>query len=180
MSLLVIVLTNALKESRMERAVLSIHRCLNVTRSYYYCVSTNEQLRVEFYWISPAFPMELIVSQVSWSSFFFQVSPEVSFPDASGKGVTKEHATITNTNHRRDIYFLLFRGNRATRILFSNWKPPADGGFLFSASPFHQATPHAPFLLPRVNLPPSCHVSINGIGLESLRDTSLIISLGIG
>lgn len=59
------------------------------------------------------------------SPAFQTVCPSVFFPgatnrEAAWRGVTKNHATSTKTNHRRDIYFPLFRGNRATCFLFSN------------------------------------------------------------
>lgn len=44
--------------------------------------------------------------------------PSATNREAARRGVTKTSATSTKSNHRADIYFLLFRGNRAACSLF--------------------------------------------------------------
>ena len=86
------------------------------------------------------------------------------------RGVSRRTApTNTKTNHRRDIYFLLFRGNRATRpLFFSIWKPSArlhsmtDFYFRYRVSISKTITHLSSPFLARGWIPlPSCHVSIN-------------------
>lgn len=117
------------------------------------------------------------------------VCPSVFFPGATNReparrDVTKRRATGTKTNHRPDIYFLLFRGNRATCFSFSNQSPLADDGFLFSGIAFPSRNPHAPFRprITRVN-PLLCHVPINDARLEQhcseIRYKFSLISLSL-
>lgn len=104
------------------------------------------------------------LSSAVWPSVFF---PGATNREPARRDVTKRRATSTKTNHRPDIYFLLFRGNRATRCSFSNRSPPPDDGFLFSGIAYPSANPHAPFFpnITRVN-PAACHVSISSGGLS--------------
>lgn len=52
--------------------------------------------------------------------------PGASNREVTRRGVTKTSATSTKSNQRTDIYFLLFRGNRAARSLFWIYSP---GGY---------------------------------------------------